>query len=98
MSEVRWNVDVYEEWVAKEGLEPVTGLAVDLPAVQTKPWDRFGVNGALIHLDARGDYLNSYLVDVPPGGSTTPLRHMYEAVVYVIDGRGSTVLQLTDGT
>jgi hypothetical protein len=98
MTEVRWNVDVYDEWVAKEGLVPVTGLAVDLPRAETKPWARFGVDGALIHLDARGDYLNSYLLDVPPGGATSPVRHMYEAVVYVVDGRGSTVLTLTDGS
>ena len=97
MSEVRWNVDVYDEWVTRRD-STRHGSSSRSTDGETKPWDRFGVDAALVHLRCAGDYLNSYLLDVPPGGATIAVAALYEAVVYVVDGRGSTVLTLTDGT
>jgi gentisate 1,2-dioxygenase len=85
-----WLVDPYNDWSVKEGIPIYEGLFAELPALETKPWARTGVNGALIHLEARGDFLNAYITDIPPGGETSPLRHLYEEVTYVLDGTGST--------
>src|SRR5918911_1727802 len=94
---VRWAIDPYEEWLAAENIPVASGLAVDLMGVQTAPWPRMGADGAIVHLDARGDFLNMYVLDVPPGRATKRLRHMYEAVVNVLDGSGSTVVELPGG-
>lgn len=93
----RFNVDSYAEWVRNEGIPIVAGLGIDCFAVQTGPWDRLGVKGAVLHCDGRGDVCNMFLVELPGGSSTLPQRHLYEEVVYVLEGRGSTQLELPDG-
>jgi uncharacterized RmlC-like cupin family protein len=98
MSGTRWRINAYDEWLAGEGVPIVGGLAVDPLTVETKPWPRFGMNACIVHLDARGDFCDLHLMDVPPGGASEPIRHVYEALVYVLEGRGSTELSLLDGT
>jgi mannose-6-phosphate isomerase-like protein (cupin superfamily) len=39
-----------------------------------------------------------FLFDIPPGGSITPQRHLYEEVCYVLEGSGSTQLEFADGS
>jgi mannose-6-phosphate isomerase-like protein (cupin superfamily) len=95
---IRWLIDAYQEWVEGEGVPIVTDAAVDLPAVETGPWPRMGVDGAIVHLHSRGDLCSLYIVDIPAGGSTNELRHMYEAVYLVLDGQGSTVVEGPEGT
>ncbi len=53
--------------------------------------------GAAVHLRGRGDFSNLFLIDIPPGKSTETQRHLYEEVVYVVEGRGSTQLEFEDG-
>jgi quercetin dioxygenase-like cupin family protein len=93
----RYNVDSYQDWVGAEGIPIVEGLAIDCFAVETADWPRLGVRGAALHCEGRGDYCNMFLVDIPVGRSTVPQRHLYEEVVYVLEGRGSTQLEFADG-
>jgi hypothetical protein len=95
--EPRWMVDGYEEWLSKESVPVTGGLAVDLKTVETAPWDRLGLDACVVHLDARGDFCNFIVCDVPPGGKSAPVRHLYEAVTYVLDGRGSTKASFSGG-
>ncbi len=87
----------YLEWVAKENLPVVEDFGVDLFNVETRPWPRLGGRGAAIHLKGRGDFCNMFLLDIPAGGATAPQRHLYEEVVYVLAGRGSTTIEAGDG-
>jgi mannose-6-phosphate isomerase-like protein (cupin superfamily) len=92
-----WLVDPYRDWSLREGIPIYEGLTADPMAVDTRPWARTGVNGALIHMDARGDFVNAYVLDMPPASETLQLRHLYEEVTYVLDGRGSTEFVLPSG-
>ena len=94
---VRWIVDGYQEWVEREGVPIYSGLAFDTLELETRPWARMGVDGAFVHVDARGDYCSMYLLDIAAGGATTPQRHLFEEVYYVLDGRGSTTVEFVDG-
>ena len=38
-----------------------------------------------------------FVLELPAGGSTSPQRHVYEEIYYVLEGRGSTQLEFTDG-
>jgi gentisate 1,2-dioxygenase len=96
-ADVRWMIDGYQEWLDRENVPIVTGLAADLMAVETKPWARLGANAAFVHLDARGDFCSLYLCDIAPGKATERQRHLYEEVVYVLDGQGSTAVDLPNG-
>jgi mannose-6-phosphate isomerase-like protein (cupin superfamily) len=93
----KYLIDPYEEWAKGEGIPIVTGAAVDLLAVEPKPWARFGVNGAFCHLDGRCDFLSVFLIELPPGTSSVLQRHLYDEVCYVLAGHGSTEIELTDG-
>ena len=93
----RLRLNPYNDWVAREGLIVHEGLSCDLLTAETKFWPRLGVPGAAVHLRGRGDFSNLFLIDIPPGQSTEPQRHLYEEVVYVVEGRGSTQLEFEDG-
>jgi mannose-6-phosphate isomerase-like protein (cupin superfamily) len=96
--EKRHGIDPYLDWVHKEGLPAAGGYAVDLFAVETAPWARYGVKAGAVHLEGRGDFANMFVFDIPPGGATTPQRHLYEEVIYVLEGHGSTQVELGDGS
>src|ERR1700726_5023413 len=93
----RYGIDPYLEWVEKEGLAVTEDYGIDLFKVETAAWPRYGVKGAAVHLKGRGDFANMFVLDIPPGGSTTPQRHLYEEVIYVLEGNGSTQIELGDG-
>jgi mannose-6-phosphate isomerase-like protein (cupin superfamily) len=90
-------ISSYREWVAGEKVPLHQDFAVDLRQVDVAPWGRFGCNGAVVNVAGRGDYLDMWLLEVPPGGSTTPQHHLFEAVAYIISGRGTTTVQAPEG-
>jgi quercetin dioxygenase-like cupin family protein len=94
----RYGIDAYEEWVQREGLLVHTGWALDLFEVDTRDWPRYGVKGAALHLNGRGDFCNMFVLELPAGGSTLPQQHLYEEIYYCLEGRGSTQLEFADGT
>ncbi|HEX3245809.1 MAG TPA: ethanolamine ammonia lyase-activating protein [Chloroflexota bacterium] len=83
----------YEEYLASENIPINRGFAVeDLRTTEVKPWARTGVNGAFIVLDGTGGTNDAQILEIPGGKSTTPMRHMYEEFVYVLDGSGATTV------
>ena len=93
----KFLTDPYLEWAARENIPIVEGFGVNLLAVETQPWARMGARGAFVHCVGRGDFLNVYVCEIPGGGHTEPQRHLFEEVIYVLDGRGSTVVESPDG-
>ena len=94
----RIRVDSYLSWIKKEGVAVVEDYGIDLFSVQTQPWARYGMKGAACHCKGRGDFGSMFLFEIAPGGSSAPLRHLYEEVIYVLEGTGSTQLEFADGT
>jgi mannose-6-phosphate isomerase-like protein (cupin superfamily) len=91
------GIDPYLEWVKGEGVPVIEDFGVHLPEVATAPWPRYGVNGAAVHLKGRGDFVSMFVLELAPGTGTAPQRHLYEEVVYVLSGRGSTTIDRGDG-
>ena len=46
----RIGVDSYLEWLKCEGIPLVEDFGVDLFQVPTRPWARFGIDAAAVHL------------------------------------------------
>ena len=90
-------LDPYATWAANEGVPIVEDFGVDLLEVQTAPWPRFGVDGAIVNLKGRGDFVSIFVLDLAPGAQTSPQKHMYEETVYVLSGYGSTTIETSDG-
>jgi quercetin dioxygenase-like cupin family protein len=95
--QARWGIDPYLDWVQAEGIPVTEDYGIDLFKVPTAVWPRYGVKGAAVHLKGRGDFCNMFLFDIAPGQSTSPQRHLYEDVVYVLEGSGSTQVEFADG-
>ena len=93
----RYGIDPYMDWVKKEGLAIAEDYRIDLFEVATAMWARYGVKSAAVHVRTRGDFANMFLFDIQPGASTLPQRHLYEEVVYVLEGSGSTQFEFANG-
>jgi len=89
--------DPYGSWAAGEGVPVVEDFGIDLLAAPTAPWPRLGCDGAIAHLKGRGDFVAVFVIDLPPGAKAAPQRHLYEEVVYVLAGHGSTVIETEQG-
>jgi oxalate decarboxylase/phosphoglucose isomerase-like protein (cupin superfamily) len=88
----------YEDYLAGEGIPINRGFAVeDLRTTEVKPWARKGANGAYIVLDGTGGTNDAYVLEIAPGKSTNPQRHMYEEMIYVLDGNGATTVWYEEG-
>lgn len=81
----------YDLFMEAEGIPVHRAIGVrrvqDLPL---KPWKRLGGQGSYIQLYGTEGLWGSYVVEVPGGGALNIERHVYEKVVLVVEGRGST--------
>jgi mannose-6-phosphate isomerase-like protein (cupin superfamily) len=90
-TEVMQKVNAYEQFQQQEGIPIVRGFSVDdLRTVDVKPWARRGVLGTYINLDGTGGTNDAYVLEIPPGQATEPAHQLFEEMIYVLDGAGST--------
>jgi oxalate decarboxylase/phosphoglucose isomerase-like protein (cupin superfamily) len=83
----------YVRWVRDEGLEIISAHYVpDLNTVPLKPWDRRGGAGVFINHEASRTSNDCYVCEIPAGGKLAPQRQLYEEMVLVLDGQGSTTV------
>ncbi len=82
----------YLQWQRAEGLPTYTGSYVtDLYALEVAPWPRTGQKGAFVNLAAQ-EIDDGQLLEIAPGGQTSVQHHLYETMIYVVEGRGATSL------
>ena len=95
----KFLLNPYLDWAKAEGPPIHEGFGVDLLAAETGAWPRLGdrCKGAFVHLRGRGDWMTVFVLDIPPGGSSAPQRHLYDEVFYVLSGHGSLVVETADG-
>src|SRR5947209_20326121 len=83
---IRYLIDTYLDFIQAEGMPIVESFGIDLLKVETRPWPRMGpVHGAYALTSGRGDFIDMYVLDIPPGRATDPQKHLYEEVIYVLD-------------
>lgn len=90
-------LDPYLSWAQQEGVPITEDFGVDLLKAPTSSWPRFGVDGGIVHLKGRGDFVSIFVLDLAPGAKTEPQRHLFEEVIYVLSGHGSTVVETDAG-
>src|SRR5215467_8335817 len=80
----------YERWMEKEGVPVIEGFGVsDVRRLSLKPWKRLGCDGAYLQLRGLEGITGVYVGRVAPGTMTEPERHLYEKIIYIIQGEGS---------
>ena len=65
------------------GISKVQNLAL-------KPWKKQGGNGCFIQLYGTEGLWGMYVIEVPGGGALNVEKHLFEKIMYVIEGRGTT--------
>ena len=95
--DTKFMVDPYLNGVKAEGVLIHAGPVLDLLTLEVQPWARFGMNGAICHVDGRCDFLTTFLFELDAGQSSAPVRHTYEEVFYVLSGEGESEITLSDG-
>lgn len=83
----------YVNWVRSQGLDIIPANYVpDLKTVELKPWAARGGKGVFVNHDASRVSNDCYVCEIPPGGKLAPHRQLYEEMVLVLSGRGSTTV------
>jgi len=83
----------YLRFVRGEGLDILSAHYVrNLRTVGLKPWARRGGRGVFLNHDASRTSNDCYVCEIPPAGKLKPQRQLFEEMVFVLDGRGSTTV------
>ncbi|HEX2724295.1 MAG TPA: hypothetical protein VHN20_00585, partial [Beijerinckiaceae bacterium] len=83
----------YLRWVRSEGLDIIGAHYVpNLRTVALKPWPRRGGAGVFINHEASRTSNDCYVCEIPAGGKLAPQRQLFEEMILVLDGRGSTTV------
>ena len=96
--ERKFLLDPYLDWARGEGVPIYEDFGVDFFAIETKRWDRYEARGALVHVKGRGDFVTTFALELPPGGRAAPQQHLFEELVLVLEGHGSTTVEAPDGS
>ena len=90
MSEATDSKTTYDEWMDQQGVPVVEGFGVDVREVGLGPWPKRGGRGAFVQLRGMEGATGMEVVEIPPGKALEPEKHLYEKVIYVVEGLGST--------
>lgn len=81
----------YTDWVRAEGLDIISAHYVpNLHTAELKAWPRRGGHGVFINHEASRTSNDCYICEIPPGKELVAQRQLFEEMIYVLDGRGST--------
>src|SRR4051812_20077788 len=81
----------YTRWVKAEGLDIISAHYVrNLRTVELKPWARREGLGVFVNHEASRTSNDCYVCEIPAGGKLAPQRQLFEEMILVLSGRGST--------
>lgn len=91
-------ISPYEAWLDGQGVPVVRGHGItDLGEPAFGYWEHLGAEAYFVQLQGMEGFTGMYVAQLPAGGATNLERHLYEKIVYVLQGRGSTTLEGPDG-
>jgi mannose-6-phosphate isomerase-like protein (cupin superfamily) len=81
----------YVRWVEREGMDIISAHYIyDLNTVELKPWARRGGRGVFINHEASRTSNDCYICEIPAGGQLEPQHQLFEEMILVLSGHGST--------
>jgi oxalate decarboxylase/phosphoglucose isomerase-like protein (cupin superfamily) len=83
----------YVRWVQAEGLDIIAAHYIpDLNTVDLKPWQRRGGRGVFINHEASRTSNDCYVCEIPAAGKLAPQRQLFEEMIMILSGYGSTTV------
>lgn len=102
LAEGRYRSNVlspYREWVRAEGLPLIeTNYVRSLHTIELADWRRKQARGVVLNHDGSRWSNDSYVLELAPAAATPPERHLFEEMVYVLSGQGTTTVWYDDAT
>ena len=87
----------YERFMISEGVPVIGGFGVNsVRDIPMTPWRRLGCDGAYFKFFGSDGVTGMYAGRIVPGGATLPERHLYEKVIYILQGEGAAEFQQRD--
>jgi mannose-6-phosphate isomerase-like protein (cupin superfamily) len=88
----RGETTAYERFLERENIPVYTGWAKQMYTAPVKPWKRHGtgVSGAYANLEGTGGSVDNWVMEIAPGATSKPVRHMYDENLLVLSGEGET--------
>src|ERR1700704_144302 len=87
----------YDNFMESQGIPIFRGIGVRrVQDMALAPWKRMGGRGTFIQLFGTEGKWGCYVVEVPGAGALNPERHMYEEIMVVVEGRGTTEIWTDD--
>jgi quercetin dioxygenase-like cupin family protein len=81
----------YQTWIETQGIPVIRDYYIeDLRKVELAPWDWKGGRGVYLNLIGTGDANDGYLCEIAPGSSLKPQRVLFEEMIFVVEGNGSS--------
>src|SRR3990170_5270175 len=81
----------YQRWMKEQGLPVFEGHGVDkILDLPRQEWARLGGKGTFIRLEGMQGATGAYVVEIPPGAALNPEKHLFEELIYIVQGRGAT--------
>lgn len=78
-------ITAHQNWIESQGIPILNGFSIpNLKEVRLGSWERLDAAGAYIILEGAEGLNDAYILEINPGSSVRPERHMYEEVVYVL--------------
>ena len=83
----------YTRFLAGEGLDVLDAEYVrNLHHVPVKPWARRGGNAVFLNHDASHTSNDCHVMEIPAGGKLEPHRQIFDEMIMILSGRGSTTV------
>ncbi len=81
----------YTRWVRDEGLDILDSIYIpSLYTVELKPWPRREGKGVFLNHDSSRTTNDCYVCEIPPGKQLAPQRMLFEEMIMILSGHGST--------
>jgi mannose-6-phosphate isomerase-like protein (cupin superfamily) len=85
------KVDPYLAWIEDEGVKLYRDFVFEsLHQLELGDWPRKGGRGAIINIPNDTMTNDAQVIEIAPARSSQPEHHLYEEMVYILSGRGST--------
>lgn len=86
----------YDRFMADEGVPVVRAISADLHKVTRGAWRRLGGAGAYVQMFGTEGGLGCAVIEIAASGATRSEKHLFEEMVLVLEGRGTTELWLAE--
>lgn len=93
-SVLKTHATPYDRYMESEGIPVYRDIGFpDVKELPLAPWARTGGNGAFIQCVGTEGKAGMYLLEIPPRAALNVEHHLFEKILYVMEGRGTTELE-----